>query len=185
MLSPPPPYYHHHHHSNGKYHNHTLAHTSKMTLMGHGSLCWPQQLSPPVTISRFYWHYFLTISTLTDAMRSTDVSASRASSSCTYHMLLVCLLVCFPSPFHMLSYFTDLDCRLIYAYCLTICFPLLSCQLVCRSLFLELWLISYSFRFAYLFRTICTCILCISQFTIYTGWRWGFVPHLQSTLQPP
>ena len=39
------------------------------------------------------------ISTLTDAMRSTDISASRASGSRMYHVLPVRLLVCFLSRF--------------------------------------------------------------------------------------
>ena len=126
-----------------------------------------------------------------------------------YHVPPARVLVCFPFRFTCFSYLYEyeLSTRLQLLVCFT--FLLLCCRLVhLRFLFMPL-----SFRlvdssmltitdFAYLFWSVdsspgslfldydscfpfvvlCTCI---SQSTIYMGWRWGSIPHLQSTLQPP
>ena len=99
---------------------------------------------------------------LMDAMRSTDVSASRANRSRTYHMLPVRLLVCYwftysyvPISFScVLLYFTGMDCRLICAYCFILCLPFSTCRLVIPGLMT-----------CVLLTPICTCI---SQSSIYT-----------------
>ena len=100
------------------------------------------------TVSRFD-------STLTDAMRSTAVFASRASSLCTYHVLPVRLPVCFPSRFtclFTLPFWTVNSSMLIilfYAYLLQ-----LICRLIIPGLMTRLPL-----------TPVCTCI---SQSDIYT-----------------
>ena len=48
------------------------------------------------------------------------------------HVFLARVLVCPRSRFTCLSYFTVLDCQLVYAYHFTLCLPLLSRRLVCR-----------------------------------------------------
>ena len=87
--------------------------------------------------------------TLTDAVRSTDVSISRVSGS------LTCT---FPLPFHVFLHFTVTDCRLVYAYCSVLRLLVMAHQLVCRVVIPGLMTLLP-------FTTVCTCI---HQSCIYT-----------------
>ena len=64
-----------------------------------------------------------------------------------------------------------------YHYCLCLSFCSLSTRLPSRYF----WTLTRH-RVVFPFLYLCTCI---SRTAIYTGWRCGLVPHLQSTLQPP
>ena len=93
-----------------------------------------------------------------------------------------------PFPFHMFPCVTPfgLTTRLsvLVSFLLTLCrYALLLWihDLSVDSLFLDLWLVYDSFPFYELFVHVSRSLVVLY---IY-GWRWGFVPHLQSTLQPP
>ena len=120
--------------------------------------------------------------TLADAMHSMDVPCdSRLAYSYVpfpCHAFPACVLVLSRSRF-VCFHFTVSDCWLVCAY--SFCLVNSSAE----SLFLDSDSYSDSWfrlRLVSPFTNICNCI---AQFTIYMGWRWGFVPHLQSTLQPP
>ena len=117
------------------------------------------------------------------------------------------VLVCSHSRFTCFLTSTDVDCGLVDGHLFVFRFPLLSCWLVCAfpfssrrfviclllpltlyllrtddSSLVSLFLDSDSLLSHFPFLYLCTCI---SRTGIYTGWRCGLVPHLQSTLQPP
>ena len=120
--------------------------------------------------------HFLSLVMLMDAMRSMDVSVSRASGSHTYHMLsdrlLVCLrsrLTCFLTctimdrqlvyNYVFCLHLLLLDRRLVYAYCSVLCL-LFSTHLQSRYS----WTLTHTTT-RLPFTTLCTCI---SQSDIYT-----------------
>ena len=134
-------------------------------------------------------------STLADAMCSMDVSRSPDSLVShlrfPYHVPPARVLVRSRSHFTCFPYCTNVDCRLVPGYLFVFCFSFCVVDSstyvsrLCRSPFISstrlsphyLWTLT---RFPFL--CLCTCI---SHTAIYTGWRCGLVPHLQSTLQPP
>ena len=108
----------------------------------------------------------------------------------------------FPSPFHVFSFTcTNMDCQLVSLHftITNVSFRLVDLSAyvsrLCLSSFVSLthlptryfWnLDSLAYlRLICLPSDVCTCIVVCCSLTIYTGWRWGSVPHLQSTLQPP
>ena len=138
-------------------------------------------------------------STLADAMRSMDVSRSPDPDTLhpcfLYHVPPARVLVRFLSHFMCFPYLYQCSSSTRYQLLVYSPFSFLARRLVC----LRFSLMSLSFRlvdsspislfmdsdsspshFPFLY-----CCTCISHTTIYTGWRCGLVPHLQSTLQPP
>ena len=87
----------------------------------------------------------------------------------------------FPFPSHVLSYCTNMDCQLVSGYGFVLCLPL-PLTPTRYSLLTHLLLDSDSFRDSFTFHGY--LYLYLAVWYIY-DWRWGFVPHLQSTLQPP
>ena len=122
-----------------------------------------------------------------------------------YHVPPARVLVCFLSVLRVFPYVyvcTNMDCRLVPSY-LSVSrflllshqlvrlrfslmpFPFMSGRLVCRLVISGLMTSSDSFVYLRLVSLLWIVCTCISHTAIYTGWRCGTVPHLQSTLQPP